>query len=293
MVEVAIEHEPVLRFAAFIGVFALVAVWEALAPRRAQGFTRKQRWPHNLGLLALDVLLVRLLAPAATIAVAIAGETQGWGLLNAVALPAWAQLLAAIVVLDLAIYLQHVLFHAVPALWRLHRVHHSDPEFDVTTGTRFHPLEIVLSLGIKCAVIVVVGAPALAVLILEVLLNVTSIFNHANGRLPLRLDRLLRWVVVTPDMHRVHHSIVQCETDSNFGFNLPWWDRLFGTYRAQPAAGHAAMAIGVDGLSGPEELPIGRLLTQPFRAAAEDAAVLHRDGADVFATPVLIEQEES
>lgn len=285
MIEATIEYEHVLRFAAFLGVFALVAVWEALAPRRVQCFTRRQRWPHNLGLLALDVLVVRLLAPAVTIALAITGERQGWGLLNAAALPVWVEVLAAVVALDLAIYLQHVLFHAVPALWRLHRVHHSDPEFDVTTGIRFHPLEIVLSLGIKCAVIVVLGAPALAVLIFEVLLNSTAIFNHANGRLPPGLDRLLRWIVVPPDMHRVHHSVVQRETDSNFGFNLPWWDRLFGTYRAQPAAGHAAMAIGVDGLRGPEELPIGRLLTQPFRAAA--------GAADNLVALPLIERKET
>lgn len=290
MIEATVEQEPALRFAAFFGVFALVALWEATAPRRAQRFTRRQRWPHNLGLLAFDVLAARLLAPAAAIAVAIAGETQGWGLLNAVALPAWARVLAAVVVLDLAIYFQHVLFHAVPALWRLHRVHHSDPEFDVTTGTRFHPIEIVLSIGIKCAAILALGAPALAVLIFEVLLNAVAMFNHANGRLPVALDGWLRWIVVTPDMHRVHHSVVQRETDSNFGFNLPWWDRLFGTYRAQPAAGHAAMVIGVDGLHSLEELQIGRLLTQPFRAAG-DAALGGRAGADVRATQPLGEQK--
>jgi sterol desaturase/sphingolipid hydroxylase (fatty acid hydroxylase superfamily) len=271
MIETLAEHEPALRFGAFAGVFALVALWEALAPRRTPRFGRRSRWPHNLGLLALDALLVRLLAPAAAIAVALAAERQGWGLLNLLDLPAWARVVAAVIALDLAIYLQHVLFHAVPALWRLHRVHHADPDFDVTTGTRFHPLEIVLSLAIKCAAVAALGAPALAVLIFEVLLNATAMFNHANARLPAALDRSLRWLVVTPDMHRVHHSTVPQETNSNFGFNLPWWDRLFGTYRAQPAEGHAAMRIGVAGLQGREELTLARLLTQPFRRPAPSA----------------------
>jgi sterol desaturase/sphingolipid hydroxylase (fatty acid hydroxylase superfamily) len=294
MIRTVTEYEPLLRFTAFFGVFAVVAGWEALAPRRARRFTRKERWPHNLGLLALDVLVVRMLAPGAAIAVAIAGEAQGWGLLNAVALPYWAEILIAVGLLDLAIYFQHVLFHAVPVLWRLHRVHHADPDFDVTTGTRFHPVEILLSTGIKCAAVAALGAPALAVLVFEVLLNATAVFNHANGRLPPAIDRWLRWLVVTPDMHRVHHSNVQRETNSNFGFSLPWWDRLFGTYVAQPAAGHSAMTIGVDGLRGQEELSIGRLLTQPFRAGAPDGTSGPRpQPADVLPTPLLSKPRES
>jgi sterol desaturase/sphingolipid hydroxylase (fatty acid hydroxylase superfamily) len=265
MIETLAEHEPALRLGAFAGVFVLVALWEARAPRRAGRFGRRDRWPHNLGLLALDALLVRLLAPGAAIAVALAAERQGWGLLNLPNLPAWARVLAAVIALDLAIYLQHVLFHAVPALWRLHRVHHADPDFDVTTGTRFHPLEIVLSLALKCAAVAALGAPALAVLIFEVLLNATAMFNHANARLPVALDRRLRWLVVTPDMHRVHHSVEAREMNSNFGFSLPWWDRLFGTYRAQPGAGHVAMQIGIAGLQGRDELALPRLLTQPLR----------------------------
>jgi len=257
--------EPALRFGAFLGVFVLVALWEALAPRRPSRLTRAQRWPHNLGLIALNVGIVRLVAPGAAIAVAIAGEADGWGLFNVLALPSWAAILLGVVLLDLAIYFQHVLFHAVPVLWRLHRVHHADVDYDVTTGLRFHPIEILLSLGIKCAVIAALGAPAIAVLVFEVLLNGASMFNHANGRLPLVVDRWLRWLVVTPDMHRVHHSVIPRELNSNFGFNLPWWDRLFGTYRAQPAAGHEAMRIGVDGLQGPEEVRLTRLLTQPLR----------------------------
>lgn len=273
MIESLTEHEAALRLAAFGGVFAAVALWERLAPRRRAHFARAQRWPHNLALLVLDTFVVRLLAPGAAIAVALAGEARGWGLLNAVALPAWAEVLIAVVLLDLAIYFQHVVFHAVPALWRLHRVHHADPDFDVTTGTRFHPLEILLSLGIKCAAVTAIGAPAVAVLLFEMVLNATAMFNHANARLPAGVDRWLRWLVVTPDMHRVHHSALAHETNSNFGFNVPWWDRLFGTYRAQPVAGHAAMRIGVDGLQGAGELRIGALLTQPFREASERGAL--------------------
>ena len=273
--------EPVLRFVAFVGAFVLVALWEVLAPKRESRFTRAQRWPRNLGLAALNAGIVRLVAPGAAIAVAMAGEAHGWGLFNVVTLPSWATILIAVVLLDLAIYFQHVLFHAVPVLWRLHRVHHADVDYDVTTGLRFHPIEILLSLGIKCAVIAALGAPAIAVLVFEVLLNGASMFNHANGRLPLVVDRRLRWLVVTPDMHRVHHSVIPREMNSNFGFNLPWWDRLFGTYRAQPAAGHEAMRIGVDGLQGPEEVRLTRLLTQPLREVSPAIALTGQNADNV------------
>jgi sterol desaturase/sphingolipid hydroxylase (fatty acid hydroxylase superfamily) len=265
MVETAIRNEPVLRAAVFLGVFALVAGWEALWPRRSRRFARRERWPHNLGLLALDVVLLRVLAPGAAIAVALAAEAHGWGLLSNSALPTWARVLVAIVALDLAIYLQHVLFHAVPALWRLHRVHHADIDFDVTTGTRFHPLEIVLSTGIKAAMVGAIGAPAIAVMAFEILLNATAMLNHANGHLPASVDGWLRWLVVTPDMHRVHHSVVVEESNSNFGFNLPYWDRLFGTYREQPADGHPGMTIGLTTFREPQEVRLDRLLLQPFR----------------------------
>jgi sterol desaturase/sphingolipid hydroxylase (fatty acid hydroxylase superfamily) len=265
MVETAIRNEPALRVAVFLGVFALVAGWEAVSPRRSRRFTRRERWPHNLGLLALDVLLLRVLAPGAAIAVALAAEAHGWGLLSDSALPTWARVLVAIVALDLAIYLQHVLFHAVPALWRLHRVHHADTDFDVTTGTRFHPIEIVLSTGIKAAMVAAIGAPAIAVMAFEVLLNATAMLNHANGRLPAPVDRWLRWLVVSPDMHRVHHSVVVEEANSNFGFNLPYWDRLLGTYRARPADGHPGMTIGLSTFREAREARLDRLLLQPFR----------------------------
>jgi sterol desaturase/sphingolipid hydroxylase (fatty acid hydroxylase superfamily) len=265
MVELVVGHEAALRLIAFLGVFAVVAGWEALSPRRLRRFKRRERWPHNLALLALNGVFLRLMAPGAAIGVAIAGELHGWGLLRALEVPAWAQALAAVVLLDLAIYFQHVLFHAVPVLWRLHRLHHADTDFDVTTGTRFHPIEIVLSMVIKCAVVAAIGAPAIAVLAFEVLLNATAMFNHANGRLPDSIDGWLRWFVVTPDMHRVHHSTIVPEMNSNFGFNLPYWDHLFGTYRAQPANGHEGMTIGLGVFRDQREARLDRLLLQPFR----------------------------
>jgi sterol desaturase/sphingolipid hydroxylase (fatty acid hydroxylase superfamily) len=242
-----------------------MALWELFAPRRHLAIGRATRWPGNLGIVVIDSLLVRLVFPTAAVGIALIAEARGWGLLHVWEIPAWLAIVAGVIALDLAIYLQHVLFHAVPVLWRLHRMHHADLEFDVTTGVRFHPVEILLSMGIKLGVVAALGTPAVAVLVFEVLLNATSMFNHGNVRLPVRLDRMLRWIVVTPDMHRVHHSVAARETNSNFGFNLPWWDRLFGTYRAQPAAGHDRMTIGIDQFRDPRELRLDRMLLQPFR----------------------------
>jgi len=236
-----------------------------VAPRRKQAIGRGRRWPGNIGVVILDTVLLRILFPTAAVGLALVAQAHGFGLLNVTALPGWIAVAAAVIALDLAIYLQHVLFHAVPALWRLHRMHHADLELDATTGVRFHPVEVLLSMLIKLAVVAAIGAPAIAVLIFEVLLNATSMFNHANVRIPSRIDRVLRWLVVTPDMHRVHHSVEPRETNSNFGFNLPWWDRLFGTYKAQPAAGHDAMAIGIDTFRDPRELRLDRMLVQPLR----------------------------
>jgi sterol desaturase/sphingolipid hydroxylase (fatty acid hydroxylase superfamily) len=260
-----LANEPVIRLAAFAAVLAAMAGLEALLPRRRRSFGRLRRWPSNLGVVVVDTIVLRLVFPTAAVGVALAAEARGVGLLPWLGLPAPLAVLVAVVLLDLAIYLQHVLFHAVPALWRLHRMHHADLDFDVTTGLRFHPAEILLSMVIKLAVVVALGAPAVAVLIFEVLLNATSMFNHANLRLPSRLDRGLRRVLVTPDMHRVHHSVVPRETNSNFGFNLALWDRLFGTYRAQPAAGHEAMTIGIEQFRDAGELRLDRMLTQPLR----------------------------
>jgi sterol desaturase/sphingolipid hydroxylase (fatty acid hydroxylase superfamily) len=274
-----IEFEEAIRFAVFVAVFGAVALWEALAPRRKGSFGRLARWPHNLGLLLVDVALVRVLAPGAAIAVAMTAAGGGWGLLSALALPGWAAIPAGIALLDLAIYFQHVMFHAVPTLWRLHRVHHADLDFDVTTGTRFHPIEILISTAIKCAAVAAIGAPVISVLAFEMLLNATAVFNHANASLPQGLERWLRWLVVTPDMHRVHHSVRYEESSSNFGFNLPWWDRLFGTYRAQPRLGHAAMTIGVDAFRSSEDLRLDRLLVQPLRDTPGQYPITRREAA--------------
>ena len=265
MTQTAFAAEPLIRLGCFLGVLVAMAFWEELAPRRPQAISRRARWPGNIGLAVLDTLAVRLLFPFAGVGMGFLAQSKGWGLFNAVPVPAWLAVPAAVILLDLAIYAQHVAFHAVPWLWRLHRMHHADLEFDATTGIRFHPGEILLSMAIKLAVVAAVGAPPLAVLTFEIVLNATSLFNHGNVRVPLGLDRWLRCIVVTPDMHRVHHSILRRETDSNFGFNLPWWDRLFGTYRAQPAAGHAAMVLGIDRFRDPRELRLDRMLWQPLR----------------------------
>jgi sterol desaturase/sphingolipid hydroxylase (fatty acid hydroxylase superfamily) len=273
------QHEPLIRLAAFLGVLGVVAVWEAFAPRRKRALTRSARWPHNLGLLVLDFIVVRLMIPGAAVAVAAAGESRGWGLLNAFAFPAWVAIPVAVLLLDLAIYFQHVMFHAVPTLWRLHRVHHADLEFDVTTGVRFHPIEILISAAIKCAAVAAIGAPIVAVIVFEVLLNASSMFNHANASLPRPLESWLRWFLVTPDLHRVHHSIRYEESSSNFGFSVPWWDRVFGTYRAQPGAGHDEMTIGVDAFRSPDDLRLDRLLVQPFRDTPGQYPINRRQGA--------------
>jgi len=260
-----LEHEPLIRLGAFAGVLVAMAVWELLAPRRPQRIGRARRWPGNLGVVVLDTIILRIIFPTAAVGMALIARAHGFGLFNAVELPRLVAIIASVILLDLTIYLQHVLFHAVPVLWRLHRMHHADLEFDVTTGVRFHPFEVLLSMVIKLVVVAALGAPALAVLVFEVLLNATSMFNHGNVRLPAALDRLMRWIIVTPEMHRVHHSIAPRETNSNFGFNLPWWDRWFGTYRAEPAAGHENMTIGIEQFRDPRELRLDRMLAQPFR----------------------------
>jgi sterol desaturase/sphingolipid hydroxylase (fatty acid hydroxylase superfamily) len=257
--------EPIIRLSCFVGVLIFMVAWELLAPRRRQSITRLLRWPNNFGLVILDTFVVRLLFPIAAVGAAFLAQTKGLGFFNLVPLPAWLVIPGAVLLLDLAIYGQHVMFHAVPFLWRLHRMHHADLEFDVTTGLRFHPGEIVISMLIKFAVVLLLGAPPLAVFMFEVLLNATSMFNHGNVRLPAQLDHLLRLFVVTPDMHRVHHSIDRRETDCNFGFNVPWWDRLCGTYRAQPSLGHNRVTLGIDRFREPRELWLDRMLWQPLR----------------------------
>jgi sterol desaturase/sphingolipid hydroxylase (fatty acid hydroxylase superfamily) len=260
-----LTQEPALRLTVFLGVLIAMALWELAAPRRRQDIPRFLRWSNNMALVVIDTVLVRLLFPVTAVAWAHYVQDHGWGALNLVSLPIWLSLIVSLLLLDLVIYAQHVVFHAVPFLWRLHRMHHADLEFDVTTGVRFHPGEILLSMALKFAVIFLLGPPAIAVLLFEVALNATSLFNHSNARLPVGIDRWLRLLVVTPDMHRVHHSIEPTETNSNFGFNMPWWDRLFGTYKPQPKAGHEAMTIGLEEFRDPGELRIDRMLVQPLK----------------------------
>jgi sterol desaturase/sphingolipid hydroxylase (fatty acid hydroxylase superfamily) len=261
------ESEQSLRLGIFFGVLTAIALWEIIAPRRALTAAKFQRWFSNLSISLLNILLLRLLLPmAASGAALLAGERQ-WGILNVMELPLWLSVVLGFVLLDLLIYWQHRLFHRIPLLWRLHSMHHIDLDIDVTTGIRFHPLEALLSMIIKIAAILILGVPLLAVIIFEVVLNAAAMFNHGNISLPDKLDRWLRLLVVTPDMHRVHHSVIASETHSNFGFNLPWWDRLFGSYQAQPREGHLQMTIGLpDCQEVSKTSKLGAMLMHPFKS---------------------------
>ena len=266
----AVPHEALIRLGFFAGVLAAMFLWERLAPRRVPAYPRVARWSSNLTLVALDTLLVRLLVPVTAVALAEWCRVEQVGLLHSLGATPVVAVPLAVLLLDLAIYVQHVVFHRVPVLWRLHRVHHADPDFDVTTAVRFHPLEILLSMGIKLGVVAALGAPAVAVVAFEVLLNATAMFNHGNVRLPRWIDRRLRLLLVTPDMHRVHHSVLAAETNSNYGFNLPFWDRLFRTYRDQPAGGHEGMQIGLSQYPGAGPTRLGWALANPFTSAGGD-----------------------
>lgn len=271
------ENEPAIRLAGFIGIFAVMATWEVLAPRRRLRQSKSARWLNNIGLVIFNTALLRLAFPLAAVGMAAEAQLLGWGLFNIVEVPLWLAAVVSVVLLDAAIYLQHVMFHALPVFWRLHRVHHADLDFDVTTGARFHPIEILLSMAIKFAVILLLGPPLVAVVLFEVILNATAMFNHSNIRLPGPLDRWLRLLIVTPDMHRVHHSHLDFETNSNFGFNLSLWDRLFGTYRAQPVDGHTGMVIGIDTFRDPAHcIRLRGLLSMPFIGKITDYAITRR-----------------
>jgi sterol desaturase/sphingolipid hydroxylase (fatty acid hydroxylase superfamily) len=277
MGDIILSNHMAIRLASFSLVLVVMALWEVLAPRRPLQLTRLERWPHNLGVVLLNTLLVRVLFPTAAVGMALYAQARGWGLLSGTEISTWILVPLCVLVLDLAIYLQHVMFHAVPMFWRFHRMHHADLDFDVTTGARFHPVEIVLSMLIKFAVIIAIGPPAVAVLVFEVILNATSMFNHSNARIGPVIDRVLRYFVVTPDMHRVHHSIEDDETNSNFGFNLPWWDRLFGTYRDQPRAGHMGMTIGIHGFREPRVCDrLSGMLMIPFAGKVDSYAINRR-----------------
>ena len=274
-------YEVPIRLGFFFGIFLIMAAWEMAAPRRVLQHSKWVRWGNNLGLVFLNSFVLRVLTPTAAVGMALFAGEQGWGLFNHFDAPFWLAVLASVLILDFFIWLQHVMVHAIPLLWRLHRVHHADLDFDVTTGSRFHTLEILLSMAIKFAVILLLGPPLVAVVIFEVLLNATSMFNHSNVRMPLGLDRVLRWFVVTPDMHRVHHSTEDDETNSNFGFNLPWWDRLFGTYRDQPRAGHEGMDIGIRSFREDKWCSwLPGMLTIPFVGKISDYAINRRRWED-------------
>jgi sterol desaturase/sphingolipid hydroxylase (fatty acid hydroxylase superfamily) len=277
MNEWILTNEVPIRLGFFFGVFGVMAAWEVLTPRRILNLSRRLRWTNNIALVVINTLILRLVFPAAAVGFAVLAQQQEWGVLNYYPLPVFLCVVVTVVVMDFIIYLQHVLFHAVPLFWRIHRVHHADIDYDVTTGARFHPLEIILSMLIKFVTIMVVGPPIVAVVIFEVLLNATSMFNHSNVYLPLGLDRVLRWIIVTPDMHRVHHSIEDDEANSNFGFNLPWWDRLFATYRDQPRAGHEEMVIGIHHYRDPDLVDrLPGMLLLPFTGSVSEYAINRR-----------------
>jgi sterol desaturase/sphingolipid hydroxylase (fatty acid hydroxylase superfamily) len=254
-----------IRLAFFFGILALIALWEVAVPRRGRGYPKALRWASNLGIVAIYLLTIRIIFPVLPAGVADAAYGGGYGFFGYTGMPYWPSVVIGFVALDFVIYLQHVMFHAVPFLWRFHMMHHADLDFDVTTGLRFHPVEIIISTIIKITVVAALGPPLLAVVVFEVLLNGTSMFNHGNVYMPLGIDRIARLFVVTPDMHRVHHSVTIRETNSNFGFNLPWWDRLLGTYRAQPAKGHMGMTIGLSHIREAKRcLNLGGMLALPF-----------------------------
>lgn len=271
------NYEAAIRLGFFVGMLGVMGLWESLAPRRQLHVSRWLRWANNLGLVVFNSMIVRLIFPAAAVGMAALAAQYQWGVLNLVELQPGLAILLSVVLLDLAIWLQHVMFHAIPLLWRLHRLHHADPDYDVTTGLRFHPLEILLSMLVKFAVIALLGPPLVSIIIFEVLLNAGAMFNHGNVRLPLPLDRVLRLLIVTPDMHRVHHSIADDEANSNFGFNLSWWDRMFGTYRDQPLGGHEGMTIGIRNFHAAGDVTwLHGMLALPFRGRITGYAINRR-----------------
>ena len=265
MTDFILNNETTLRLGIFLSILILMMIMEALFPRKARVLKRGHRWTSNLLLILIDTLFVRLVFPIVAVGVAAISLEKGWGLFNVTDLPLWADVVLAIILLDMAIYWQHVAYHHVPFLWALHKVHHVDRDIDVTTGSRFHPIEIGLSLAYKMCLVVILGAPVLAVIIFEIILNGCAMFNHSNVKLPLSLDRLLRRFIVTPDMHRVHHSTIMSETNSNYGFSTSFWDRVFKSYTAQPSKGHEGMVIGLEEhqASGPASLTWSLLL--PFK----------------------------
>jgi sterol desaturase/sphingolipid hydroxylase (fatty acid hydroxylase superfamily) len=262
--EFIVLHEATIRMGFFVGIFGIVALLELAVPRRPLTTSKRGRWFNNIGIVIINTVVLRVFVPAGALGISVWIGRQGWGVFNYMNWPIWIEVILSVILLDFVIYLQHLMFHAVPLLWRLHMMHHADLDYDLTTGTRFHPIEIIISMGIKAAAISVLGASPVSVIIFEILLNGTAMFNHGNLYIPLGVDRILRLMVVTPDMHRVHHSVFPSETNSNFGFNLPWWDRLMGTYRAQPTKGHDGMTIGLNQFRDPARLTLPHIIALPF-----------------------------
>lgn len=279
--EFLLANEKEIRMSFFFGMLVLIGLWEVVAPRRALTISKAVRWTNNLGLVFLNSIILRIIFPAAAIGVAQLASEKGWGLFNYYDVPFWYGVIAAVIIMDFVIYVQHVMVHAIPVLWRLHRVHHADPDYDVTTGARFHPIEIILSMLIKFATILLLGPAVIAVIIFEIMLNATAMFNHGNIGLPKAVDKVMRWFLVTPDMHRVHHSVEDDETNSNFGFSLTWWDRLLGTYREQPRGGQIGMTIGIHKFNDPKQVSwLPGMLTLPFKGEMSDYTINRRQWSD-------------
>jgi len=262
--------ETVIRLSAALGIFLVMIAWEVWRPRRPLPMGRRQRWPINLGLAALNMLLMRVTIGGLAYVAAIQAQAHGWGVLHMIAAPAWLAVAATLLLLDFAIYGQHILMHKWPLLWRLHQVHHTDLEFDATTAVRFHPFEIMLSMAYKVCWILLLGAEPVAVIAFEIILNGAATFNHSNVDIPLALDRALRRLIITPDMHRIHHSPRRAETDSNYGFSISLWDRVCGTYVADPQEPQSRMAIGLAAYRKPAELSFLKLLRLPFKPLRRD-----------------------
>lgn len=279
--EFLLANEKEVRMSFFFGMLAIIGLWEVFAPRRVLTISKTVRWINNLGLVFFNSFILRVLFPAAAVGVASFAQQQGWGLFNYVDVPFWFAVVASVIIMDFVIYLQHVMVHAIPVLWRLHRVHHADLDYDVTTGSRFHTIEIILSMLIKFATILLLGPSVVAVIIFEIILNATAMFNHGNIGLPKTLDKYLRFILVTPDMHRVHHSVEDDEANSNFGFSLPWWDRLFGTYRDQPREGHIGMTIGINKFREPKQVSwLPGMLALPFIGKMSGYVINRRQWVD-------------
>lgn len=279
--EYLLVNEKEVRMSFFFGMLLLIGLWELLAPKRALTVSKAIRWTNNLGLVFLNSVILRLLFPAAAVGVAKLASEQGWGLFNYYDVPFWLAVVAAVIIMDFVIYVQHVMVHSIPVLWRLHRVHHADLDYDVTTGARFHPLEIILSMLIKFATILLLGPSIVAVIIFEIMLNATAMFNHGNIGLPKALDKVVRWFLVTPDMHRVHHSTEDDEANSNFGFSLTWWDRLLGTYREAPRAGQIGMTIGINKFRDPKQVAwLPGMLALPFIGKMSGYVINRRQWSD-------------